>query len=1175
SIYETLVSGVLIGNFCRSAVQVDPEKTLAKFFPPFLNLFLKLTEDGKCYEEDHLDEQLTFILCVLSYLCSTRATFLLPYKENLMKVIDRVILLKDKFAYTYISATFRRILVCSTNAMTVDFKSEANNWGKPSDIEKVKINWSLPGEEDYKFVTEFLDKYLKDQLKYLQRWRRNEIKLKKEERLKSLNLIYACVWGACSSIPPWNSKEVELNERISGIKSDIFIEIGSKDIQFPDGENIREFVAVEMIQILQFILARKESDTEAIKIVIDIYDSLLFSFGGLSDETTWISECIEPLRPFLKNSLVRTRKHIRVLLVQKALKQHETRLQERKRSHFFTELHQQLMFDLITLSFNHYKDVREKASSVLQNMFINWPQCISLAISECLKRLSESGSDDDSQFEGFLDLTCVRKEDETPERLLIFHSDWSTTKRLWLSLFKAKYRDKESIVQKIAQLSASATSEHVDHSLRFMVPEKCRELALKGWSAGVPLDSKQPTDEEMDEADMKSDALLVENVGHYNELVLELVDLIKSHRLHWKYIDIAYSVLTTRIREDTDYPTEAIELFLSNINNDILSIRKQCIDAVGFLLQKQKRRHLKVKINEIDKESMQYKLNVDYLDEKIWESTKFVEKPFWGFYEWPKNDLFVYDVHEKQPKVNRPLKEMTKAERVIYKFFVSKKNIGSLLEFLSLEETKGEDVIDEARVSLFKRLSRNYGISVFKHIKQKILRLVQSDEESEQRCAAEIVTGLVRGSKHWSLQEVKALKEFLSPIIETMLNKLIDETSLDWTIFCGSCFMNRDPRKLSWILDLVLNKAITHKNTFSNSVSLQCLKEIIAQHSWRSVSLRQHLLTVFEPKLTEDYHDLRTKVGMILQSIFEFDNNFFGNTLKDSPSSSDFIDGVIKKLQVYSEDDVNEDDRKKCINLLKTVIYWIVSSFLLNAYPMQPQFYRLFPIYFECLKETKDVELQMEVEQTIQLYSICTTTKQSTAAAIEACETILNSKSWKSRQKLASYLAYQITGNLYQIIAFSEKILQFSKILIEDKNVEVRTAAKLTLKTAIENKVIEVDKQLLQYCKTKCETTLNNSSEHNSMEENRNGLKEKHSGFLALSAIVEAYPFDIPPFIPDILVYLSEHLNEPWLIRKTIKSTFKQFRETHHDNWREHETKFTSVQLLQLEDLLVSPSYYG
>lgn len=47
-------------------------------------------------------------------------------------------------------------------------------------------------------------------------------------------------------------------------------------------------------------------------------------------------------------------------------------------------------------------------------------------------------------------------------------------------------------------------------------------------------------------------------------------------------------------------------------------------------------------------------------------------------------------------------------------------------------------------------------------------------------------------------------------------------------------------------------------------------------------------------------------------------------------------------------------------------------------------------------------------------------------------------------------------------------------------------------------------------------------------------LIQRHAGVLGLSACVQAYPYDVPDFIPQVLVDLSVHVNDPQPIGVSI-----------------------------------------
>ncbi|KAK0043722.1 proteasome activator complex subunit 4 [Biomphalaria pfeifferi] len=89
------------------------------------------------------------------------------------------------------------------------------------------------------------------------------------------------------------------------------------------------------------------------------------------------------------------------------------------------------------------------------------------------------------------------------------------------------------------------------------------------------------------------------------------------------------------------------------------------------------------------------------------------------------------------------------------------------------------------------------------------------------------------------------------------------------------------------------------------------------------------------------------------------------------------------------------------------------------------------------------------------------------------------------------------------------------------------------------------------------------------------GLVKKHAGILGLSACVQAYPYDVPDFIPQVLANLSVHVNDPQPIGMTVTKTLSNFRRTHHDNWHDHKRMFTNDHLEMITDILISHNHYA
>ncbi|RWS03023.1 hypothetical protein B4U79_12589, partial [Dinothrombium tinctorium] len=92
-IFEEKVSGKFAANICRCFTKVNPELTLKKFWPHFSKQVLHLTESDDVLHEDHLDQQLVFNLLVLSEIVRCDGHHLLNYKDSIVQVLRRTLLL--------------------------------------------------------------------------------------------------------------------------------------------------------------------------------------------------------------------------------------------------------------------------------------------------------------------------------------------------------------------------------------------------------------------------------------------------------------------------------------------------------------------------------------------------------------------------------------------------------------------------------------------------------------------------------------------------------------------------------------------------------------------------------------------------------------------------------------------------------------------------------------------------------------------------------------------------------------------------------------------------------------------------------------------------------------------------------------------------------------------------
>jgi len=84
-----------------------------------------------------------------------------------------------------------------------------------------------------------------------------------------------------------------------------------------------------------------------------------------------------------------------------------------------------------------------------------------------------------------------------------------------------------------------------------------------------------------------------------------------------------------------------------------------------------------------------------------------------------------------------------------------------------------------------------------------------------------------------------------------------------------------------------------------------------------------------------------------------------------------------------------------------------------------------------------------------------------------------------------------------------------------------------------------------------------------------------HGAVLTLAAIAMTQPYDLPAWLPDVLVALSAHFDSPDPVGKSVKYVFSEFRRTHQDRWTEFRARFTEDQLDAISVVESAPAYFA
>jgi len=1221
-ILEPKIAGKIASGMIRTCAKISPQKVLPIFLPHVCSVLKICFSDTNLSSDQSLGDEIMFNMVLLSDLLCLPGCHLVPYIPLVEEVLQSALAVQNKEGHMLALTILRHALHSLSHPCLAERSKivsnpssfPLNDWGQPSDLTNLDMKWYLPGQPEFEQVVRLADIFLGYQVVRLEQFIDGQNNIVKDEVYRCLKTISSIIIGCSSVISPWaedpiyhNTTKVEFVPRkhVASVTQ-------TWDYQYK-GENTRRGLVVLMSRLVDKMLKDREDDTKSLNAIIIILKLVMFQHSISDESFEKHSKNFYQSKSKLEVKLFGSKKHIRAILLDRILLQHEKRLVEN--THLsFTATHQTIFSLLVTLATSHYSKVRIQGQTVLTKALKSFPYSYHAILSQVIPYLSPTPNVSHEQFKGALYVILQNQ-------LLVKHN-WTLQCELWPALVTAQHSEKPSITALVKSITGYIHS--VDNwTIHWPnVPDTVISL-------GKVLCKSPPAEENI----ASSMATLVkrgnENMGLYIRLVESLCGEVEKADLHWRHYNTSLTMLCAMLRHDVQFPVRATTIFTNNLIHDNILVRKASLHVIDCVLKQTKRPHPKIKIPKIkapltrlqvngdyigngdlangvdeytkpglakltsqllvqpgerpDNEWLQYSTTNRPLDEESYDKPNFVHKTHFGFYVWPEEEL-VYAPSSEQPKLDRKEEEMPEAEQVIFRFFNTEENINKLVEFLSLENKKGHDHFDAERFGMFKALFRNFGDSFLPSIRVHIERLVCDHRESHQRAASELLAAIIRGSKHWPYQKVEPLWGWVVPAIRQALTKVSPETQRDW----GTCFAtssdSRDPNRLHWLMEVAMEEPIRSQGSFIDASRLYMLQGVVAQQRWRVGELLQRLLEFLKPFLNHPYHNVRSRLGAVLTNIFALDIVFEGqgNASKTSPDEKKFMDEIFPGLACLVEDNSapDQEERDSALRLLQTLSKWVSSSIASNLGPVKQHMFKFLPLLLGYEWYDTDPQIARDCQTALSCLSRTLYNTNLLAPMLEVVKTTANASSWKTRVSTLDFLQAVIFNNFMLLCSnqlnhehLRQAVVKLVLNSLNDDQIEVRVKAAQVLGGLVHCQFLNPP----QYpgIITNFQKTLKLHCNKKQSVNTRQQMTLRHGAVLGLCAFVTAFPHTVPDFVPALLVYLGDLLHDKQPIPATIKKSLQSFKRTHQDNWAEHKEAFTEDQLIDLTNLLVSPSYYA
>ncbi|KAK1232607.1 Proteasome activator BLM10 [Marasmius sp. AFHP31] len=694
----------------------------------------------------------------------------------------------------------------------------------------------------------------------------------------------------------------------------------------------------------------------------------------------------------------------------------------------------------------------------------------------------------------------------------------------------------------------------------------------------------------------------------------------ESSETHWRYAIVALRCLRTLIRRDKPLTPSQMSYFLARVHDSHptiryyaqrgimkstrnIKLRSYCPTPVD-LVKGRNHNPLKVSVAAVSSQSTIMEYLKDYRNpidiDNMASDTLFFDKtpPGWSvlgdsisFYRPPdsKKSTFAWE---------EPSSEAIAAARRIATDPSFWKKLSNYLAEETHDTTLTQDNVSNVK-SIFQLLED----VPFEALRPKIESLLAEKEPDKQRAAAELIAGVIGGSKHWPLDKQKAFWEWYKPYIaKTFGPNLKSDTVGIWTSFLEYLFYKRDPRRVQPLFDHILElfKTLDYNTELSfDAVKILSLFRACYEQLGRKISAWiDEIVERCWLEIHSEHEDVRAYVAEILA---------FADKIKWQPRPSipsaeiltkecrlipvafdimgvrgsyhkNRVNDIVSNFRKWSESRVpgvrafQSDYDRAGVTVCKWLFQSLHDTNAISVFdyilPLMPELFR-----FVDLNDNDDLASRAKL-LLVRMCGVSPPRPLINPILDAIFDAIQNSPSWRVRLKALPLVQIFYFRQFFLIsdIKITE-ILEVVCKCLDDEVVEVREMAATTLSGILRlsprSSVLTLKKRFVRLAKNSHIPERNDPTYSTS-------IRQRHAAILGICALVDSYPYTVQKWMPDLLTnVLAEYTYDPIPISNTVRKCARNFKKTHQDTWHEDSKRFDDSQLAALSTLLTGSSYYA
>ncbi|KAI8644413.1 hypothetical protein BD408DRAFT_340596 [Parasitella parasitica] len=1256
-----------VGLLCDAITAAQPRKAAKAFIPLCIaNIHAEL-EDGAASTATHaaasnlIQSDSTFhwyqniLFCVVCNL----GPEILPYKQDVVAVTRAMIQqCRSRRGMMWTGKLLRNVLLTLLNVFPKDTKSMRPSqwndkefmskhahqmWGQLGDPTNIEIQWHVPSEPEKDFALEFLGEFLAPSMQRLKELINQEPANSHEisnEFCRHLAVVRNCLMGSSAMvsddgvsdlhsldamvIDSTTEEEDDDDEAESIPQQELVVGYAFSDPADPRTEqarNIRHSIGVLIHRLSDFFRTKREDDVESVKILIKIARTFL-SERGVEKEQFDRSKAGYSYAKNIGKTPHCKKRYPRNLLVRRAYNHHLLRLRQNNQSRLRTPLHDAILSDLVEMSLGSYAEIRKVSQNALSATSRCFRGSKHLIIPVLLEALEPNVPAD--RMKGALYLfshkciigTCLR--------------DWTFIPTFVKAMCKAQHQDKLSIQGLIRKVFSKYSQSFNSFNFKILTLNDLTEYLARLSPAAVKAPDFYTT---VSRLEGRLEKKMAKNKAAYQEMMDFLLDFLQEPQVHWRYVLMATNFidLFTRCqakasRRLAEFANNAAVSELPATRNIgfwnttylLLAIKQRTLAAGNedLLITGQIRNPLKIDIQVQDTTDFgmgRRLLDLSYqeLTAKNAADSVLVDDTTVGWYVWPSH-YTGYKLNTKDFLFDTVEAQSQEAYNEFQRTFNTSEYWSKLCAYISEEvNQKEEDRFNHVKARLFTSIFQMFGDGPLSCAKEHIEKLCYAaDQKSSQRAASEILAGLIRGTKHWSLGKLSSLWQWLTPLLGKVFNSITPDSLTYWESFIRYVANRRDPRRIQPLIDLLLGVELDPASdaAFSESRKILLVRQLAISLQWRFMPLNQRVLPTYVKNIHHPYKQVREVIGVNINELLQLEwipsfpsvqrlleANAMTDGVGNVPTTLDdrqqervaSLNGRLDAwlIEMNQNNGFEQSSSSDYAHASKTVLCWLHEAFNhWSASGTLPYIVPMLPKVFAMQEANDDQDLQQMATRVLNQAARVNYPPSMLPTMIDEFLKILTtSNNWHVRIRALPLLQIFFFKHLFAMSSGQLlRIMQVIGQMLLDAQIEVRQLASVTLGGLVRCSQRDAIEELLAEFTAKVQAKIPKRKRDKVTGRNiepagfADAVLQKHAGVLGISCLVSAFPYEVPEWMPVILCQLADCMSDPAAeIQGTIRKTFSDFRRTHSDTWHEDMLKFDEDQLSILSDMLISPSYYA